>query len=274
MTIFDWNNVKLSNAQANEVAHRLDRFSEGDLSGTFRNGSVLTARLAPLINNLQDQLVRQRGDATALATALAEMTKAHAAGAIDAAIAADTLAEPYRAIASNINALVKSHIDVKMKIVDVVTRYADGDFSVAMDRLPGKKAAITEAIDKAKSTFEAVTAQAAASEKFVGALGEMTKQHDLGWIDEQIPAAEFTGSYKHAAELVNALVKSHIDVKMKIVEVITKYSNGDFSVPMDRLPGKKAQITDAIDRARLLMQTADLAVNDVVRVLGHSRRAI
>jgi methyl-accepting chemotaxis protein len=155
-----------------------------------------------------------------------------------------------------------------MKVVDVVTHYADGDFSVSMDRLPGQKAAISAAVDRAKVSFETVTAQARESEKFIIALDEMTKQHALGWIDEQIPVKEFSGTYQRAAELVNTLVRSHIDVKMKIVEVVTKYSNGDFSVPMDRLPGKKAQITQAVDRVGALMQTADFAVNDVMRVLG------
>jgi methyl-accepting chemotaxis protein len=150
MTLLDWNPIKL-NAQADDIAHRLERLTAGDLSGTFPGGSGLAARLAPSINCLQDELARQRAEVTALAAALVDMSKAHAAGAIDAVIAVDTLAEPYRGIANEINALVKSHIDVKMEMVDVVTHYADGDFSVVMDRFPGKKGQITEAMDRVRA---------------------------------------------------------------------------------------------------------------------------
>jgi methyl-accepting chemotaxis protein len=254
MALFDWQHGK-AQSELNEMARTLERFAKGDLSGTFPSGSSIAARLSPSVHHVQDVLVRQREAVTGLASALAEMTNAHEAGAIDAVIAADALAEPYRSIAININSLVKSHIDVKMQVVNVVTHYAAGDFSVAMDRLPGKKAAITEAIDCVKVSFQAVTAQAAASEKFVGALGEMTKQHALGWIDAEISAAEFTGGCRDAAESVNALVKSHINVKMKIVDIVTKYADGDFSVAMDRLPGKKALITEAIDKVKATFET-------------------
>jgi methyl-accepting chemotaxis protein len=131
-----------------------------------------------------------------------------------------------------------------------VNRYADGDFSVAMERLPGKKAQITMVMDRAKEVFESVAASAAESDRFIDALAEMTKQHELGWIDQNISLVAFGGGYRRAAELVNNLVQSHIDVKMSVVDLVTKYANGDFSAAMDRLPGKKAVITEAMDMVR------------------------
>jgi methyl-accepting chemotaxis protein len=263
MAFFDRNKVKLA-AETDDIVRTLDRFAAGDLSGSFRGGSLLGARIAPSIHRLQDSLVRQRADAAGLATALADMTRAQDAGAIDAVIACETLAEPYRSIALNVNALVKSHFDIRMQVVDVVTRYADGDFSVSIDRLPGKKGQLTQAIDRAKESFQAVTAQAVESAKFEASLEEMSKQHQLGWIDEKIPEQNFHGDYRKAAKLVNELVKSHIDVKMKIVDVITHYASGDFSTAMDRLPGKKAQITEAIDRAKTTFEAvaAQAAASD------------
>ncbi|MEZ5334827.1 MAG: hypothetical protein R2741_06135 [Methanolobus sp.] len=59
-------------------------------------------------------------------------------------------------MADEINKLVESHIEVKMKIVDVVSRYANGDLSIDMDRLPGKKALITNSIDDVKSNLLAL----------------------------------------------------------------------------------------------------------------------
>jgi methyl-accepting chemotaxis protein-1 (serine sensor receptor) len=88
--------------------------------------------------------------AAALKSAMNEMLRQHAEGAIDYFLAAETLDGEHGDIARLVNALVKSHIDVKMKVVEVITRYADGDLTVAMDRLPGKKATITQAMDSVR----------------------------------------------------------------------------------------------------------------------------
>ena len=240
----------LRDKQADEIALALDRLASGDLTQSFRGDSKLAARLAPSIQALQVQLLRQRAETAALAAGLTEMRKRHDAGAIDAIIDPQSLAEPYRDIATGINDLVKSHIDVKMNVVRVVSAYANGDFSVNMPTLPGKKRQVSDAIDNAKIIFEAVNKQAGESEQFIGALAEMSKQHQLGWIDEKISVDAFSGGYKSAAELVNTLVRAHIDVKMKIVNLVTKYAQGDFSEAMDRLPGKKAMITEAMDQAK------------------------
>jgi methyl-accepting chemotaxis protein len=207
-------------------------------------------RQAAEIKKLRAELADATEHRTALEAALADMSKAHAAGAIDVRIPLDRFVGLHRVMAQEINELIDSHIAVKMKIVDVVTRYSEGDFSVDMDRLPGLKAKITEAIDRAKVSFKAVADDKAAAAQFLAALEVMSKQHGLGWIDDSIPADQLHGAYAKAAELVNALVASHIAVKMKIVEVVGKYARGDFSVDMDRLPGKKALITEAIDRVK------------------------
>ncbi|MDD2987763.1 MAG: methyl-accepting chemotaxis protein [Zoogloea sp.] len=56
------------------------------------------------------------------------------------------------------------------------------------------------------------------------------------------------------ARTINGLVQAHIAVKMRIVDVVKRYSIGDLSVDMDRLPGKKAQITAVIDGVKHSLQ--------------------
>ena len=85
----------------------------------------------------------------------------------------------------------------------------------------------------------------------------MVQQHTAGWIDDKIDDTPFSGGFRDIADSINVLVKSHIDVKMHIVEIITAYSNNDFSRDMPRLPGKKASITAAIDLVRDQMRTAN-----------------
>jgi methyl-accepting chemotaxis protein len=92
------------------------------------------------------------------------------------------------------------------------------------------------------------------AEKFTSqlavALDEMARQHAAGAIDFKIDDGRFEGEHAHIARAINDLVQAHIDVKMQVVDVATRYATFDFSVDMPRLPGLKAKITDAMDGVR------------------------
>ncbi|WP_456237429.1 methyl-accepting chemotaxis protein [Geomesophilobacter sediminis] len=98
---------------------------------------------------------------------------------------------------------------------------------------------------------------------------EMSRQHDLGMIDEVMPVERFQGAYAEMADGINTLVNSHISVKMRVVEIVGKYAQGDLSVDMERLPGKKALITEAIDNVKKNM----VALNQEILMLVESAKA-
>ncbi|KTF29339.1 chemotaxis protein, partial [Xanthomonas translucens pv. translucens] len=54
------------------------------------------------------------------------------------------------------NALVAAHIAVKLRLAQIMGRYAIGDFSEDMDRLPGEKAVLTETMDTVKQNLTAM----------------------------------------------------------------------------------------------------------------------
>jgi methyl-accepting chemotaxis protein len=92
----------------------------------------------------------------------------------------------------------------------------------------------------------------------IGTLNEVTTSqltlsklhHEKGLISEKIDVSKFSGVYADMAKNVNYLVEEHIKVKLKVVDVITKYSNGDLTIDMDRLPGQKAKITESMDAVK------------------------
>lgn len=98
---------------------------------------------------------------------------------------------------------------------------------------------------------------------FIAAQKKMSKQHETGTISYRIPSTQFPGSYGEIASSVNELVASHIAVKMRVVEVVSRYAQGDLSVDMDRLPGEKAKITEAMDKVKTSLQ----AINGEIRHL-------
>ena len=298
-----------------------------------------TGQLLQAMKSLKDRLV-------SLMQAQYEIARQHDAGMIDHRIPADTFPGSLGEMARGINELVASHIAVKMKIVEIVGRYATGDLSVDMDRLPGKKAQITRAIDEVKASLQAVntdierlvcaaaagdfkvrgdcakyqhsfrtmieglnqlmaTADAGLSDvsrmlgaiaagdlsqsisaqyrgtfdtlkndsnatvarlrEFVAAQAEISKQHEAGMIDYRIQAEAFPGTYADMARGINELVGSHIAVKMKVVEVVSRYAAGDLSMDMDRLPGQKAQITRAIDQVKASLQSVNSDIERLVK---------
>ena len=98
-----------------------------------------------------------------------------------------------------------------------------------------------------KSLLHAMKVMQGSIQAFVAAQSEMAQKHAEGWIWEQMDVSKFRGTYASMAQDINTLVRSHVDVKMQVVKVISQYAQGDFSIDMERLPGDKAKITEAID---------------------------
>jgi methyl-accepting chemotaxis protein len=147
----------------------------------------------------------------------------------------------YREIIEEINEVLDAAINPLNMAAEYVDRLSKGSIPEAIkDNYKGDFNEIKININSLIQTFTG----------FVEAQKEMADKHAEGWIDEQIDSDKFPGIYGHMAKSINELVKSHIDVKMKVVEVVSRYAVGDFSVDMDKLPGKKALITEAIDNVK------------------------
>jgi len=136
--------------------------------------------------------------------------------------------------------------------VEIAGRMAEGELMDIRVK-PGDTESILAAMQRMLVTFK----------DFIEAQRENAEQHELGMIDHQIPVEQFPGVYGQMAGSINQLVRSHIDVKMRVVEVVSRYALGDLSVDMDRLPGRKAQITSAIDSVKASLQ----AVNEQIKGL-------
>ncbi len=123
---------------------------------------------------------------------------------------------------------------------NIAKEIAEGDFSRDIRVDQGDNSSLLYAIKTIQTSIVA----------FVAAQDVMSKKHAEGWIFEEINADRFPGTYGKMARDINTLVKSHIDVKMQVVKVISQYAKGDFSLDMERLPGDKAKITEAIDNVK------------------------
>ena len=141
--------------------------------------------------------------------------------------------------------------------VEVADHVAQGNFTRT---IPAGGADEVGQLLRAMQTMQSVLKQ------FQNAQAEMARQHDLGMIDFRIPAQELPGTYQNMAQSINDLAHAHIAVKMKIVDVVTGYADGKLDVAMDRLPGQKARITEAIDKVQLSLKEAATAAGTNTRI--------
>ncbi|WP_312705300.1 methyl-accepting chemotaxis protein [Stenotrophomonas lactitubi] len=103
----------------------------------------------------------------------------------------------------------------------------------------------------------------------MAAQGEMARQHDDGSLGYRMDESAFPGDYGRMVHDTNALVGSHVHVQNRLIEVMKHYARGDLSVDMDRLPGEKAAITQAMDETKSSLS----AINGEIRRLATAAAA-
>jgi len=84
----------------------------------------------------------------------------------------------------------------------------------------------------------------------VADMKRMSEEHNAGDIDVVIPVEKFHGAYRTMAQGVNDMVAGHIAVKKKAMACVDQFSKGNFDVPLEQFPGKKAFINDNVERLR------------------------
>ncbi|GHA90365.1 methyl-accepting chemotaxis protein [Cognatilysobacter bugurensis] len=94
-----------------------------------------------------------------VSAAQTRMAERHQAGQMSYRIPDEAFEGAYRAMVSNTNALVGSQTALIESMLATVQAYARGDLASDMPRLPGEKAAITDALDTAKRNLGAINAE-------------------------------------------------------------------------------------------------------------------
>ncbi|WOB49415.1 methyl-accepting chemotaxis protein [Xanthomonas hydrangeae] len=108
-----------------------------------------TGRLLRAMRGMQTQL-------QSLLTAQSDMAKRHNDGQISFRIDATAFPGDYGRMAKDTNTLVASHLAVQTTLARIMGRYAIGDLSESMDRLPGEKAVLTQTMDEVKANLSAM----------------------------------------------------------------------------------------------------------------------
>ena len=94
----------------------------------------------------------------------------------------------------------------------------------------------------------------------VGGMEQMAGSQQAGDIEALLDVEQYAGVYRQLAEGVNLGVQMHVNNILKMLKVLSAYSEGDFGPVMERLPGKQAVANEMLDtlRGNLLGLTEDI----------------
>ncbi|MCV4082306.1 aerotaxis transducer Aer2 [Pseudomonas aeruginosa] len=170
----------------------------------------------------------------------------------------------------NAHAVAQQRAD---RIATLLQSWGDGELDTAVGEAPAPGyERLYDSLRALQRQLREQRAELQQVESLEAGLAEMSRQHEAGWIDQTIPAERLEGRAARIAKGVNELVAAHIAVKMKVVSVVTAYGQGNFEPLMDRLPGKKAQITEAIDGVRERLRGAAEATSAQLATAAYNAR--
>ncbi|WP_426803640.1 methyl-accepting chemotaxis protein [Xanthomonas campestris] len=181
-----------------------------DTQATDESGRLLKA-----MSKMQNQL-------HSLISAQTDMAKRHDDGQISFRIDASAFPGDYGRMAHDTNNLVGSHIAVKMRLAQIMGRYAIGDLSDDMDKLPGEKAVLTETMAQVKVNLSAMNheikhlAQSAANGDF-SARGDAERfQYDFRVMVDSLNTLMSTadGNLQSLSSLLQSIAAGDLTARM------------------------------------------------------------
>ncbi len=188
-------------------------------------------------------------------------------GSISYRIDASGFAGDYARMVQETNALVGSHVQVQQRLIEVMKHYAVGDLSVDMDRLPGEKAAITQAMDETKASLSAINteisrlANAAAAGDFSLRGDEERFQYDframVAGLNQLMQTTD--GNLAQVSNLLQAIARGDPTVRME------GDFHGVFARMRDDANTTVAQLTSIISQIQTAASSINLAASEIAQ---------
>ncbi|WP_036302897.1 methyl-accepting chemotaxis protein [Methylotenera sp. L2L1] len=242
-------------AQSNlvqSVTESVIGFSGGDLDKSFE-------KLPGKLGFVHEAIEQLRANVKGIIEDITEMSQEHEAGNIDATIDVTKYKGSYAQAVVAVNAMVGSHVREKEEVTQVMRALGDGDFDVQIQQYPGKKAEINKNLDRLKGKLKGA----------VDSVKWVTNEHAQGNIDMSLHAHLFKGGFSELAAAVNAIVAGQLELTEKALACVKAFGEGDFDAPLEKFPGKKVFVNEAIEQVRTNLK----ALNEDAQLLADAAHA-
>jgi len=207
------------------------------------------------INEGVEQL---RGNIKSFITEMQQMSQQHDLGEIDVRIDTSKFSGAYAEMAQGVNTMVGAHVQEKEEVTQLMRSLGDGDFAVQIKQYPGKKAEINKNLDRLKGKLRGI----------VDSVAWVTNEHAQGNIDMSLHAHLFKGGFAEVATAVNNIVAGQLELTEKALACVKEFGEGNFDAPLEKFPGKKAFVNEAIEQVRSNLK----ALNEDAQMLADAAR--
>ncbi len=196
---------------------------------------------------------------------MGEMTAAQAAGDIDTFMDEERFQGAYRRLAAGVNAGVRVHVDVMRKILDMLSAYADGDFSPVLEKLPGKQALVSERMNLLRTNLRSVADQIRA---VAGAAVE-------GRLSARADASPFKGDWAALVTRLNATLDALAAPVDEATRVLERLADRDLRArATGEYGGDHARIKDALNATAGALHDALAQVSTAVEQVSSAATQI
>ncbi|CAD1791401.1 methyl-accepting chemotaxis protein [Xanthomonas arboricola pv. juglandis] len=224
-----WTITRSLTGPLNRATRAAEAIADGKLDNAVHSeASDETGRLLQAMDKMQSQ-VRN------LITAQLDMAKRHDSGQISFRMDADAFPGDYGRMAGDTNALVDSHVQVTLRLAQIMGRYAIGDLSEDMDALPGEKARLTDTMAQVKTNLSSMNQQ-------IKQLAQSAADGDFGARGD---AAQFQFDFRVMVESLNQLMATADGSLQSLSGILRAIAAGDLTARMDgEFKGVFAQMRD------------------------------
>ncbi|OAX55586.1 HAMP domain-containing protein, partial [Xanthomonas graminis] len=175
------------------------------------------------LGRLFGSLQRMQEQLRAVLDAQKEMAQRHDAGQISYRMDEGAFPGDYGRMVRDSNALAASHIAVKLRLAQIMGRYAIGDLSEDMERLPGEKAVLTETMDTVKQNLTAMNRE----------IGQLATAAAAGDFSVRGDAQRFQYDFRAMVDSLNQLMATADGNLQSLSTLLQAIAAGDLSVRMN-----------------------------------------
>ncbi|MBS3954189.1 MAG: MCP four helix bundle domain-containing protein [Methylomicrobium sp.] len=123
---------------------------------------------------------------------------------------------------------------------EVASKVASGDLSSQINLNAGDTVSVLAAMKRMSDTIKMLLSE----------MAHMAAEHDKGDIGVSVDVNKFQGSFNSMAQGVNDMVNGHINTKKMAINCFMEFGKGNLDADIEKLPGKKKFINEAIDLVR------------------------
>lgn len=243
----------------NRATRAAEAIASGHLDNDVQTSSKdETGRLLFAMSGMQTQL-------KSLLRAQTDMANHHDAGQTSFRIDADQFPGEYGRMAQETNTLVASHLSVQIDLARIMGRYAVGDLSENMERLPGEKAILSETMDEVKANLSAMNmeirhlAQAAAGGDFTARGDAARFDYDFRIMVDSLNLLMATadGNLQSLSSLLQSIAAGDLTARM------TGEFKGVFSQMRDNANSTATQLAEIVGRIQKSAVSINSAASEI-----------